>query len=101
MLNFEIHPSIKDRLYLLRLLKMDSKTRSMLNANTADNMIAAIYNGDALCGGALLLGNELPVYMFCFFEQSEYCTQAYYQQIKEAIAAVPPYIKLFEVYCIN
>lgn len=73
----------------------------MLKPNVEDNKIAAIYDNDDLCGGAVILGNEKPMYLYCFFNNPDYCTEKRHAEVKALIAATFSDIKLFDIYHIS
>ena len=74
---------------------------SMLKPNNEENNIVAIYDNDRLCGGALILENEKPAYLYCFFDNSDYCTEKRHAEVKALIEASFSDIKLYDVYHIR
>lgn len=101
MLQFDVNPTMKEKFVLFRALKRDMITCPMLKPNVEDNKIAAIYDNDNLCGGALILGNEKPTYLYCFFGKPDYCTEQYHHKLKLAISEVFSDIDLFDVCCLK
>lgn len=101
MLRFETNPSMKEKILLLHALKRDMNSCSMLKPNTEENNIVAIYDDDRLCGGALILGNEKPAYLYCFFDNSDYCIERYHTELKSIIVETFSGIELFDVYCLK
>ena len=102
MLKFIYPPPMKEKSLLLRALKRDPTVCLMLKPNTEENVVAAIYDDGILCGGALLLGKDVPVYLFCFFESTKNLCQTYHHQIRGLISSSFPEIKMFDiVHCIH
>lgn len=97
MLHFDINPPMKHQFTLFRMLLRDERTHKLLKPRMEDNTIVIIYDDDLLCGGALVFGGEKPTYMYCFFENPEYCSDIYRPYLKDAIEAVYPNITLFDV----
>lgn len=98
MLCFNMQPSIGDKFKLFQKLRVGRDTFYLLTEKIEDNFIAAIYDNNTLCGGALVFGKNPPVYMFCFFEKEEYYTEHYYCQLKTLIKRVLPAIELYDVF---
>lgn len=101
MLHFDVNPTMKEKFVLFCALKRNMITCPMLKPNVEDNKIAAIYDNDNLCGGALILGSEKPTYLYCFFENPDYCTEQYHHKLKAAISEMFPEIDLFDVCCLK
>ena len=101
MLTINRHLLMSDKIRLFRILRKEKSKYSLIKDGIEENNIAGIYDHGLLCGGILIFGSEKPVYLFCFFEEADYCTESYHSQLKAAIHSVFPEISHYDVYHIN
>ena len=101
MRRFETNPPMKDKVLLLYALKRDMNACSMLKLNTEQNNITAIYDDGSLCEGALILGNKKSAYLYCFFDNPDYCVERYHTELKSIIVETFLGIELFDVHCLK
>lgn len=101
MITFNNSPSQKEKQTLIHMLKWHRGVFPMIKAKVEENKFAAIYDENILCGGALIWGNKTVKYLYCFFENSEYCNKQNLANLESVIAATFPETVLFDVHCLK
>ena len=98
MIYLRLSPPVNHKVPFLQRLKQRKQTQSILKPKIEENSVAAIYDDDRICGGALVFGNDSPEYLLCFLEKEDYRAENI-SALEAAIKEAFPGVKEYDICC--